>query len=300
MREINNPMQMCSAQKLCFYEGREKGEKIIHVDNGCLSFDVLSDRCLDIFSLRHKGENISFISKNGLYGGNGNFNSRFPGGMLFTCGLDTVGGRKEPIHGKIHDIPADIKKVYADENCVEIIGEVRQSELFGENLLLKRKIYTEYGSGELLIDTVIENQGYKDAEYCLLFHMNIGYPMLDSGVKIKSPVTSTYPRTENAKRLLSKCFEITQPKDDAEEAVYFHTVEKGEIEVINEKLKKSVKFEYDEKMLPYFIEWRSLISGDYGLGIEPSTTTLDSDFKLKTLKAGEKHEYKIKIEINDL
>ena len=59
-------------------------------------------------------------------------------------------------------------------------------------------------------------------------------------------------------------------------------------------------FEYDHNMFKHFIEWKSLASGDYALGIEPSTTTLDDEFQLKDIEALSSHCYKMKITAKDI
>ena len=50
-----------------------------------------------------------------------------------------------------------------------------------------------------LEDTLV-NEGYKDEEYCLLYHINVGYPMLDDGAKIVADVESYTPRTAWAEK----------------------------------------------------------------------------------------------------
>ena len=58
---------------------------------------MLADRALDIYDLRYRGENISFLSKNGLCAFGGAFENVFPGGFLYTCGLEKVGGGDLPV-----------------------------------------------------------------------------------------------------------------------------------------------------------------------------------------------------------
>ena len=295
-RKINNIEQLCSVKKIMFMEGY-KCEALL-VDNGCLSFVLLIDNCLDIYQLRHKGVNISFISKNGLLLNNSNFVESFPGGMLYTCGLDVVGNRT-PMHGKIHNIPAKINYIKCNEKEIEIQADIRQSGLFVSNLLLRRTIKTSYNSGKVIIENQIINEGYNDASYCLLFHMNIGYPMLDEGVKIICDSAITTPRTDFAKKHLKDCFIITDPIDD-EEQVFFHKVKNGNVSVVNNKISKMVSFSYNNEKLPELIQWKSMVAKDYALGIEPSTTTLDDDFKLNNIKAKESIDYNISIEIKDI
>ena len=61
--KISNPAQLCSVRQMYFSGGREGNERVLLVENGRLSFTVLADRALDIYDLRYRGENISFLSK---------------------------------------------------------------------------------------------------------------------------------------------------------------------------------------------------------------------------------------------
>ena len=298
--KVNNKEQLISVRKLMYCEGKANGEHVIEVDNGCLSFSLLLDRGFDIHYLRHNGVNLSFITKNGLSNINDDFNHVFNGGFLYTCGLDTVGGRALPIHGRIHNVPAELKVLECDGLKFKAVAEVYQNGLFLDDLLMRRTIETEYNSGKISIKTEIINVGVKDTDYCVLFHMNLGYPMLDSGVLIEAPIVSTEPRTEYAKTKINDCLIMEEPDPNIDETVFFHKVEKGNVKVINKKLGKVVEFNYDEKMLPHFIEWKSMVAGDYALGIEPSTTTLDSDFVKTPIKEGENHIFQIDIDVKNI
>ena len=296
--KINNIEQICSIKRLKYISGRAKDIEILLVNNGVITFELLVDKCLDIGALYHKGTNISFLTAGGLNSAEKEFDANFNGGFLYTCGLDTIGGRAMPIHGRIHNIPAEVIKAEVTENGVEIVGIIKQSSLFKEKLTLKRTIKTGVNSSELEVLDEIINDGYLNAEYCIMYHTNFGYPMLDSGVTVTAPITSTVPRTDYAKKVVDGCFVMDEPKADNEETVYFHTVKKGDITVKNEKLNKSVTITYNEEILPYFIEWKSMVSGAYALGIEPATTTLDGDFAKNTIKPKESVKTGIKVKFN--
>ncbi len=296
--KINNIEQVCSIKRLKYLSGRAKDLEILLVNNGKISFELLVDKCLDIGALYHEGTNISFLTAGGLNSAEKEFDANFNGGFLYTCGLDTIGGRALPIHGRIHNIPAEITKCEVTENGVEIVGVIKQSSLFGEKLTLKRTVKTGVKSNVLEVSDEIINDGYLDSEYCIMYHTNFGYPMLDSGVTITAPITSTVGRTEFAKSSVNSCLVMDEPKADNQEAVFFHTVEKGDITVENKKINKKVNITYNEAVLPYFIEWKSMVSGAYALGIEPATTTLDDGFKKKTIKPSEIQKTGITIKFN--
>ena len=299
--KICNSEQLCCARKLKYYDGREKNINIITVDNSCLSFTVLQDNGLDIYDLRHKGTNISFLNKSGICGFVSDFNTLFSGGMLYTCGLDSLGRREGyPTHGKYHNTPAKLISLNSDEKGVEIVGRVCDSGLFQNNLQLERTISCKYNSSVLNVKNRLTNLGYKTAEYCLLFHINLGYPMIDKGVKIDAPIIKTVCNKDNPEKRISKCLVMDDPKADLTEECFYHKVSKGIVNVINDKLKKQVTICYDEKKLPCLVEWKSMVSGDYALGIEPSSTPLSASFFYNNIQPQESIDYDVVIKIDDI
>src|SRR5699024_7369375 len=44
--------------------------------------------------------------------------------------------------------------------------------------------------------------------------------------------------------------------------------------VINEKLGLGIRLEFNKEQLPYFMEWKSLASGDYVVGLEPANSSV--------------------------
>lgn len=293
--KINHLSQICSAKFLKYTSGKQKDVNIILVNNGKLTFEVLVDKCMDIAQTYHKGTNISFISANGIDNFSNDFGTFYNGGLVYTCGLDNLGRRAEPIHGKIHSIPANLQSCIVDENGVEIKGFMEQTSLFGDKLRLTRTITTKVNSDVIEINDCLENFGHKDANYCLLYHVNMGYPMLDEGVKIVSPMKQLYSNTPctDAHLLMDK------PDDLIEEKTYYNSVDTGYVCVQNDKLKKQFILEYDKAVLPCIMEWKSMGSGDYALGLEPATTTLDKNFEHKIIKAQQKINFGVKITIKD-
>ena len=57
---------------------------------------------------------------------------------------------------------------------------------------------------------------------------------------------------------------------------------------------------YSGETLPYFVEWKSMASGDYALGLEPSTTRLGDDFEFCTLKAQKKVLFNLTLDMKHI
>ena len=292
---ISNPAQLCSVRRYTVGDGKECGLKFTEVNNGRLRFLLNESKALDISQLWFNGMNMSFLSKNGLSAATDTpFSRSFEGGMLYTCGLDSVGDRKgfRP-HGSFHNIPSKIISAEADGKFLKIVACTEDTALFGKNLIMFRTVGTEIGSGTLSISDRLVNRGTDTEQYCLLYHVNLGFPMLDEGVKIISDTLSVAPRTERAAKMQGHRTVFLPPEDNAEECCYFITHKSPEITAINEKMKIAFTLKYSSDTLPCFVQWNSNASGDYALGLEPSTTFLDDRFSFSEIRPDEEKEFNL-------
>ena len=297
--KISNFQQIASIRRYTLTEGREKGLDVLDCDNGKIRFLLNVSKACDIMQLYHEGQNMSFVSKNGFTKRETPFLNRFEGGMLYTCGLDSVGGREGyELHGTLHNIPAEIIRAQCDESGIIVEAIIRDTALFGKNLVLKRKIYATVGGNSVTIEDTLVNEGYKDEEYCLLYHINVGYPMLDNGAKIIADVESYTPRTAWAKQNEATMYDMNASMPNQEETCYFLNLKKPEITLVNEKMGKEFTVSYAGDTLPHFVEWKSMASGDYALGLEPCTTELDDGFTYRTIKKNEQIKFFVRISID--
>lgn len=295
---ISNLMQLASIRRYEMTEGPERGLRVLDCDNGKLRFLLNEGRALDVMQLFHEGQNVSFVSKNGFTARETPFENRFEGGMLYTCGLDSVGAREGfPLHGSHHLNPARVTRAEVNENGIFIEAEVRETALFGKNLLFKRRIFSAVGSDTLEIEDTLENQGTRDEEYCLLYHVNVGYPMLDEGAELCDDAEEVIPRTPWAAEGLSGRSKMGAPVSNEEERCYFLRLQTPRVTLKNPKTGKAFTLSWTKETLPYFVEWKSMAAGDYALGLEPATTELDSSFSYRILKAGERVTFKLQLTV---
>ena len=187
-RYAGHMAQAAEIREISYQEGRAGGMKAWQIKNGPLNFTVMKDKALDLAELSYKGINMSFLSKPGLqgrnhYDTNGQEAQRsIMGGMMFTCGLEnicapyTAQGKDYPMHGRIRTTPAEHTGARTwwegDFYLMSVQGEMREAELFGENMVLKRKITTSWPGKEILIEDTIENQGFREEPAMLLYHFN--------------------------------------------------------------------------------------------------------------------------------
>lgn len=243
-----------------------------------LAATVLWDRCMDIGRLSYMGIPLCYIGKPGEQEDvSGAFEQRFSGGMLYTCGLLNVGpgDRDQPVHGRIHLKSAALRGVSLEEGALVLTGEMREAALFGENLVLKRRLVFPLDKSEVrVLDTIINQTPYPQP-YMLLYHMNLGYPMLSEHLKLFLPDgTQTQAATAHAQAHLGELAEFSPPDKDFEEQDFHHILPAPDgycgLRAENTALGIGLGLRYRADTLPLLVQWRCLKSGDYVLGLEPS------------------------------
>ena len=298
---ISNFAQVAGIRRYTITEGREKGLDVIDCDNGNIRFLLNVNKACDIIQLFHKGQNMTFVSKNGFMQRELPFANRFEGGMLYTCGLDSVGEREGfEEHGSIHNTPAQILRSECNEDGIIIEAIIRDTEVCGKNLVIKRRITTGIGSDNITVEDTLTNEAFRDEKYCLLYHVNIGYPMLDAGAKIVADAEKCLPRTKWAEKNVDTAYKISAPVPNMEETCYYPELKSPEVSLINEKIGKKFTVSYSGDTLPHFLVWKSMASGDYAVGLEPCTTKLDDLFAYSAIKAGETIRFSVTIAVNEL
>lgn len=174
LQRVGHMDQAAGIHMLEAADGMARSSRVLQVYTGSgLSFSVLPDRALDISECRYRGVSLAWASSVGdahpaFYEPEGlGWLRSFQGGLLVTGGLDQFGypssdeGEALGLHGRVSNLPARYVNSHAgwknDRYELEISGEVRQTRLFGENLVLRRRILTELGSNKIRLEDVVTN-----------------------------------------------------------------------------------------------------------------------------------------------
>ncbi len=313
-------------QDITYNEGRAKGMRAIQLKNGRgLEATLLPDRCLDIPYFSYKGINLGLVNKVGLSapaffqddGGVRGFLKQFNGGLLTTCGLtysgaaSEMGGRKYGLHGVIANMPCtNINKEEICENdeiSLQVSGEVQEACVFGEYIVMRRKIKMETESNVLHIYDTLENRDFAPAPLMNLYHINFGYPLLDAGSRIYFSTDKVEANDEEARKGMDLYSYIEEPEIGRPEQCYVHTGGEGLHYglVHNSKLGLAAAVHFNIDDLPYFNQWKCMKAGDYALGVEPSAAgfwglkyAMDNN-TARYLQPGETKTYHISIEVLD-
>ncbi len=298
-KKINNSLQSAYIRRYTLTEGAENGLKVIEFNNGLLRVLLNESKALDIMQVWHKGVNISFISKNGFTARELPFVKRFEGGMIYTCGIDSMGRREGfDLHGSFHNTPAKILSIMEEEDKLQVKGVMHNSSLFGENLSVERTITLK--GDKLTLEDKLINLGTKEENYCLLYHTNFGYPMLDEGTEIIDDIKTIDPCDELSEKLLPNRTVFRAPIDNEPEKCYYLENNKNCVSVVNKKIGKKVTVTYSKETLPVLVQWNSDASGDYALGIEPATSRLGSALTYSKIKVNETINFSISLDFKEI
>ena len=193
-------------------DGSERGVRCVRLRSGAIEVEVVVDRALDLAQATIGGVPVAWMSPTGLAApglaqptGWEPFRTFF-GGLLTTCGLEhTLGpidddathfrypGRPShsfPLHGRLSTTPGRLLGYGIDweRECVFCRGEVRQAMVFGESLTLEREIRIALGGTTIEIDDIVRNDGFAPTPHMILYHVNLGWPLLNERAEVLAGV----------------------------------------------------------------------------------------------------------------
>jgi hypothetical protein len=326
MSRVGQMDQLSGIQLLEAGEGKARGSRLLNVWTGTgLHFQVNAERALDISRCDFKGIPLAWRSPAGdvhpaFYEPQGiGWLRSFPGGLLVTCGLDQFGSPSQEagvefgLHGRISNQPAcqvNYRAFWDGDNYkLEITGETRQAALFGENLVLQRRITTAMGSNQIVINDVVTNDGFQPAPFMLLYHFNMGFPLVGEQTRLVLESEETLPRDATAQSGLAEWDRFQSPQPGYQEQVFIHrpvAVKNGlaSVELHNPQMGLGVRWTYKTAELPYLMEWKMMGEGAYVLGVEPANcnglggrAATRALGQLPILEPGENRGYNIDLEI---
>lgn len=319
--------QLASIRRHVADDGKGRGMRVWEVNNGSgLTFTVYPDRGMDIGQAFYRGTPLAWVTGNlevapTFYNETGaEWLRTWGGGLLTGCGLtnvggpNTVNGETHGLHGRLSHLPAEEVNSSAEwtddgNYTLNISGRVRQAKAFGENLVLTRRLTTVMGSSELILRDTIENRGFRPEPCMLLYHINLGWPLVDDGAVLEAPPHPVEPQTDHAAKGLDAWTRITPPVPGMAEEVFYHTLPADEqgmacMRLKNPRLGLSFTVTYRVAELPWMIQWKMMGEGEYVLGLEPANCFPEGQERfarrglLRHLEPGESFETFLRLAVN--
>ncbi|NDJ60788.1 MAG: aldose 1-epimerase family protein [Chloroflexi bacterium] len=287
--------QIAGIQALEYTDGRARGSRMFQVYTGSgLQFEVNVERALDITNCFYRGMALNWTGSTGqvhpaYYEPEGlGWLRSFHGGLVLTCGLDSFGaptvdeGEAFGIHGRVSNLPAEqvAHRTYWQDDAyiLEISGKVQQTRVYGENLLLERRIQTQLGAAWLQIDDTVTNLGHAPQPHMLLYHCNLGFPLIDADTQLHLDTTETVARDADAQPGIDHWREFQPPTPGYREQVFRHAPQPesdglATARVHNPRLGLDLRLRFSQQTLPHVIQWKQPGQGVYVLGVEPGNSS---------------------------
>ena len=321
--------QLAGARRFIFAEGRAKGTEAVDVRTGSgLNFTVLLDRGMDIAWADYRGVNLSYISPTGVvapafYDSRGaEWLRGFYAGLLTTCGLTQAGSpsllneesNPQGLHGRASHIPAErvsVDEAYENgEYTIKIRGTVREVKTLGENIVLKRTISAWAGKNRIRIEDAVTNEGFSPQPFMILYHCNLGFPLINEKAALCIPNDGISSRYEDKAFDIPNYGVIPPPTDGYEERVFFFKVRPGSDGICRalavndrEKPELGLQLSYNNETLDNFAMWKMMAKGSYVVGFEPCNNFIRGQSAekaagtLKYLESGETKNTFLEFEI---
>lgn len=328
LKRVGSLSQIAGVRSITLQDGNEAGVRAVEFRTGSgFDFTVLADRGLDVSSCHYQGQSLAWRSSSGdtapqFYEPIGlGWLRSFPGGLITTCGLTNVGtpnednGEQLGAHGRYSNLPA--KNVYmdgewqGDDYVMWAQGKVNETRIFAENLQVTRRIWTKLGEKRFWLSDVVENLGFVEWPFEILYHINGGFPVIDAGAELLSPTTGTArPRDADAEIEADQYNKFVGPTHGFKERCYYHEMAvdaDGAVyaALVNKSFNNGQGFgfyaKYLKSQLPIFTEWKMNCEGTYVVGMEPANCHVEGRTRereygtLQTIKPGEKKNIDIEI-----
>lgn len=299
--------------------GKGDGMRLLVVRNGKgLDFTVSLDRCADISRLSFKGNNLGYFSPCGYVAPayyddkEEGFLKSFTAGFLTTCGLRAVGavcedeGERLPLHGTIGNTPAEQVWWEEKDGTLRIHAMMRDERIFSHKLVLRREIICSLEKNHLEIHDTVENRGDMDSPAMIMYHMNLGYPLLSESAVLSINSEEVIARDARAAENLDTWNQMLPPQKQFAEQCYFHKFSKeAEATLYNPQINTALSIRFDAENLTHFTQWKMMGERDYVLGLEPGNcyptgrNRMRKEGTLKMLKPQESISYTVCVDVTE-
>ncbi|MBI5957986.1 MAG: DUF4432 family protein [Chloroflexi bacterium] len=263
------------------------GQRQIEAYNASgLTFTVLPDAGLDLWTAHYKGIPLTWVSQGSPHMPDlgQSWLRQFNGGLLTTCGLTHAGPPEtQPITNGGRDLHGLYSRMRAAEIAVrggwqgesyflELSGAVCESTLFGEQLRLDRVYRLRLGEPVIEWQDRVTNRGDQPMPLMVLYHINLGYPLIQAGTEFTSAHHAVHPRDNAAWAGFDRWPHYEGATPRYAEQVFFHHVKahgggQTAAALLNESF--GLRFAWDTRAMPYLTQWKNTRQGIYVSGIEP-------------------------------
>jgi galactose mutarotase-like enzyme len=234
-------------------------------------------------------------------------------------GPETDASGERGLHGLASNLPAEIESIVQPDPAagqleMRITGKVRQTQVFGPHLELRRTIAGTLGEASIRIHDEVINRGNASAPHMLLYHVNLGWPLADEGAELRwrgawqSPGEKTDASIFREGHAFRRCpAPLSAHGGGGEEVAFIDITPNGNGRCVaglhNPHLGIALALRFRKDQLPWLINWQHWGKGEYVTGLEPATHPPIGQAKAREqgtlihLEPGESRTYELEIEV---
>ncbi|MEL7336602.1 MAG: DUF4432 family protein, partial [Planctomycetota bacterium] len=292
-----------------FSQGISDGVAVVRIDTGEIIVWVLPTRGMAIWKIESAGLTYGWESPVGeapvhpmhvpLQQADGigwlcGFNE-----LLTRCGMQSNGAvefdendrLRYPLHGRVGNLPAGSISIDYDSASgrVDLIGHVVESQMFVKRLHLRSRVRVYAGGRDVEILDDVSGELSTPQTMQMLYHINIGSPILEENARIVAPIARLTPKDDHAAQDMTSdtatasgnaddWSRIPAPTTGYSERVFFVEPQADDGDRTRIMLKNAdgdagMGISYGTKQLPHFVVWKNpgAIADGYVVGLEPAT-----------------------------
>jgi hypothetical protein len=240
--------------------------------------------------------------------------------LFVRCGLRTNGapqfdgnGRLEyALHGRIANLPASqlTLEVDSEKGHVDIHATIFESRFLFYSLSLQTHIRCTVNSEIIEIFDSVKNLGSQPTDSQLLYHINLGQPVLEAGSQLHALLKRLAPKDDRAANGVADWSRCEGPVTGFSEQVYLCEAMVGDdgwssAMLTDSTNSRGIAVDFHTQNLPYLNLWKNTAAVDdgYVVGIEPATGfpnthQFEKDHgRVVGLEGGQTRTYKVRLNI---
>ena len=306
--------------------------RVAMVNTGAgLRFTVALDRGGDIVECFHQHRSLAYLSPNGHTPPSparhvgAEWLRGWPGGFLTSCGPVYFGpprqedGQTVSLHGHHSNTPAAVEMVlnpdpHRGRREMLLSMVIRDTRMFGPNIEVRRQVQCVLGVNDILLHDTVINRGNQRSAHNWLYHVNLGYPLLDRGARFVyrgrgAVLGAAAASAAQLRKLKTASDPLDEHRGSGERVLMIDpTPDDGgfcHVGLVNPALNLAVELAYEHAAMPRLANWQHYgPGGSYVTGIEPFCGSLlgkPSDphpLAAQWLEPGESRSYRSTIRVH--
>jgi hypothetical protein len=327
-RRAIDPERIAGVTPIIYDDAERRGVRALQLRNAVgLALTLVVDRGLDASELLFRGIPLTWYGPGNaappeaVDPGTDAFDRTFFGGLVTTCGMDAFGppGKDRwgswPQHGHFNRTVARHVRYLVDWSVgaatIDVSGSILQFRMFGSAYRIERTWSMKLDENVVTLRDRVSNDGGEAVPHMVLYHCNIGFPMLSEQTSWELEAIKTRPRDAVAAAAMAVWNVGGPPEAHFKEQVFLHYPVAGadcfaRATATNTSVGAALTIAYRPEQLPALFTWRMLGYGTYVMAAEPANTpAIDGrlaaavESALPILAPGESRSYELRFSVAD-